>query len=365
MDKSSHILSTDALELLKQLIAIPSFSKQEDKTADLIEHYLSNKEIAVNRNLNNVWASNRFFDPAKPTILLNSHHDTVAPNSQYTKDPFLPLIEDGKLFGLGSTDAGGALVSLLAAFVYFNNLTGLPYNIVIAATAEEEISGANGISNLFTSSTFQNCFSNPNSFAIVGEPTNLDLAIAEKGLLVLDCKAVGKPGHAAREEGDNAIYHAMNAISWFQSFRFPLRSSFLGDVKMNVTLINTSNKTHNTIPADCSFVVDVRVVDTYTNEEIINIIKQNVDVEVKPRSTRLRSTFIDPSHPVVVAGVKSGKKIFGSSTLSDKSLIPFPSVKCGPGNSAQSHSADEYILIKDVKDGIMFYIGLIEEVLDC
>jgi len=315
MNKESlHILSEEAISLLKQLIAIPSLSKQEDRTADLIEQFLLQKEIAVNRSLNNVWASNKYFDPLKPTILLNSHHDTVPPNSQYSKDPYQPVIEDNKLFGLGSTDAGGALVSLLATFIYFHGTTGLVYNIIVAATAEEEISGANGVSNLFSSTSFQNCFTNPNSFAIVGEPTNLDLAIAEKGLIVLDCIARGKAGHAAREEGENAIYKAINAIQWFQSYRFPLTSSLLGEVKMNVTSMNTTNKAHNIIPAECSFVVDVRVTDVYTNEEIVGIIKEKVKIDVIPRSIRLRSTLMDPSHPIVLAGLKAGRKTFGSPT---------------------------------------------------
>ncbi|HMJ47621.1 MAG TPA: M20/M25/M40 family metallo-hydrolase [Ferruginibacter sp.] len=361
-NKAINTLFENAVSLLKELIRVPSLSRQEDKTAGLIEQFLLQNGVVVYRSLNNVWASNKYFEPLKPTVLLNSHHDTVAPNSQFTRDPHEPMIEDGKLFGLGSTDAGGALVSLLAAFIYFHDSTELGYNIIFAATAEEEISGENGIASLFNSEIFKKGFENPNSFAIVGEPTRLDLAIAEKGLVVLDCIAYGKPGHAARNEGENAIYKAMTAIQWFRDYRFPLTSALLGEVKMSVTAISTPNKSHNIIPAECSFVVDVRVTDSYSNEEIIEIITKNIQLDVVPRSVRLRSPLMDPAHPVVQAGVRAGKNIFGSPTTSDKALIPLTTLKCGPGSSEQSHSADEFILIKDIEEGIRFYIELIGEV---
>ena len=355
-----NTLYHDAIDLLKALIAIPSLSKEENKTADCIEFFLKKKEIPALRLHNNIWCSNKYFDAAKPSVLLNSHHDTVPANSAYSNNPFEAKIKNGKLFGLGSTDAGASLVSLLAAFLYFYEGENLDYNIVFAATAEEEISGINGIEKLFGRKDFNKCFTQPNSFAIVGEPTQLQLALAEKGLLVLDCVAHGKPGHAARNEGENAIYKAMQAIKWFKNYRFKKVSSLLGEVKMAVTSINTQNKAHNIIPADCNFVVDIRITELYAHEEIIKIIKENTDIEITARSTRLSSSSIDINHPVVQAGIALGKQTYGSPTLSDKALIPLPSLKCGPGNSNQSHSADEFVLLKDIEEAIGFYIQLLE-----
>ncbi|MFT3981334.1 MAG: M20 family metallo-hydrolase [Ferruginibacter sp.] len=360
MSEQSTILSQDALQLLQQLIAIPSLSREEDKTADCIETFFKERNIPASRLLNNVWAVNQYFDKAKPAILLNSHHDTVAPNSKYTLDPHRPLIQDGKLYGLGSTDAGASLVSLIAAFVYFYDKKNLPYNIVMAASAEEEISGKNGVELLFAREDFSSLFSQPKSFAIVGEPTELQLAIAEKGLLVLDCTAHGKAGHAAREEGENAIYKAMQAIEWFKNYRFEKVSSLLGEVKMTVTSIATENKAHNVVPATCSFVVDIRVTDAYTHEEILDIIDQHIEIEVKPRSTRLRSSSIPADHPVVKAGIALGKTTYGSPTASDQALIPLPSLKCGPGFSGQSHSADEFVEIKWIGEAVEYYISWIK-----
>lgn len=362
-DPKIYNLYEDAVRLLQQLISIPSFSREEEKTASVIENFLQQKNINSKRSGNNVWAVNKFFDALKPALLLNSHHDTVLPNSQYTNDPFDPKIEEGKLFGLGSTDAGASLVSLLACFIYFYEKENLPFNIVFAASAEEEISGVNGIEKLFQEEEFKDLFTNENSFAIVGEPTQLELAIAEKGLLVLDCTAHGKAGHAAREEGVNAIYEAMEAIEWFRTYRFDKVSPLLGEVKMTVTSINTENKAHNVVPATCSFVVDIRVTEMYSHEEIISIIKGHAEVEVKARSTRLRSSSIHEDHAVVKAGKKLGKRTYGSPTLSDKALIPLPSLKCGPGFSAQSHSADEFVLLEDLKKGVGFYIKLLEELI--
>lgn len=348
-------LYTDAVELLKQLIAIPSFSKEEDKTATVIENFFRERNIPTNRQLNNVWAVNKYFDAAKPTILLNSHHDTVKPNAGYTKDPFAAIVEDEKLYGLGSNDAGGCLVSLIAAFVYFYDKENLKYNLIITATAEEEISGVNGIECILASI--------PNiGFAIVGEPTQTNLAIAEKGLLVLDCTAVGKAGHAAREEGENAIYKAMKAIEWFNDFKFLKISATLGTVKMTVTSINTQNKVHNVVPDECSFVVDIRVTDMYTHEEVLQTIKENIDCEVKPRSMRLRSSSINMTHPLVQAGIKLGKTTYGSPTSSDAAFINAPVLKCGPGDSARSHTADEFIYLAEIKDGISTYIKLLEQI---
>jgi len=354
----------EAVELLKELIAIPSFSKEEENTAAIIEQFFKDKNIPSNRLLNNVWCVNKYFDEHKPTILLNSHHDTVKPNPQYSKDPFSPIIEDEKLFGLGSNDAGGCLVSLIAAFCHFYERENLEYNIVIAATAEEEISGANGIEKLLASSEFSSPFRGLGGigFAIVGEPTQANLAIAEKGLLVLDCTATGKAGHAAREEGENAIYKAMQDINWFQSYQFPKVSETLGPLKMSVTSINTENKAHNIVPAVCSFIVDVRVTDAYTNEEILETIKQHIRSDVKPRSMRLRSSKIEKDHPLVQAGIKLGKQMYGSPTTSDAALIPAPVLKCGPGDSARSHTADEFIYLTEIEEGISTYIKILEQV---
>ena len=339
-------LYTDAVGLLKQLIAIPSFSKEEDKTATAIENFFREKGISINRQLNNVWAVNKYFDATKPTILLNSHHDTVKPNPQYTKNPFGPIIEDGKLYGLGSNDAGGCLVSLIAAFLFFYDKENLKYNLVIAATAEEEISGVNGIENILS-------LLPDIDFTIVGEPTQTNLATAEKGLLVLDCVAHGKAGHAARDEGENAIYKAMNDINWFRNFQFPKISEALGPVKMSVTSINTENKAHNVVPVTCSFVVDIRVTDVYRHKEILDTIKQHVQSEVKPRSMRLLSSKINIDHPLVQAGIKLGKKTYGSPTTSDAALINVPVLKCGPGDSTRSHTADEFIYLREDRKSVV------------
>lgn len=345
----------DAVELLKKLIATPSFSKEEDKTADIIEQFFSEKNIPSNRLLNNVWCVNKYFDETKPTILLNSHHDTVKPNPQYTRTPFEAIIEDGKLFGLGSNDAGGCLVSLIAAFCHFYEMENLKYNLVIAATAEEEISGKNGIESILS-------LLPKIDLAIVGEPTQTNLAVAEKGLLVLDCISTGKAGHAAREEGENAIYKAMQDINWFQTYRFAKISQTLGPIKMSVTSINTENKAHNVVPAFCSFVVDIRITDEYSHEEILETIKLHIQSEVKPRSMRMRSSKIDKEHPVVLAGVKLGKQVYGSPTTSDAALIPAPVLKCGPGDSARSHTADEFIYLEEIEEGINTYIKLLEQI---
>jgi acetylornithine deacetylase len=361
MTDDINILQQDALVLLQQLIAIPSFSREEAGTATAIEKFLQQKIVQTKRCGNNVWATNQYFDAAKPTLLLNSHHDTVKPNPQYTKNPFEPIIEEGKLYGLGSNDAGGCLVSLIAASLFFHPQQNLSYNIIIAATAEEEISGTNGIEMLLQDELFLAATSGlKNMVAIVGEPTLLNLAVAEKGLLVIDCTATGKAGHAAREEGENAVYKAMKDIEWFRTYRFEKISETLGPVKMNVTVIETENKAHNMVPALCRFVVDIRVTDTYTHEEVLEIIRQHVDCSVEPRSLRMRSTAISPEHPLVLAGTALGSKVYGSPTCSDKALMPFPALKCGPGDSARSHTADEFIYVDEIGKGVSFYIDLIK-----
>ena len=362
-----------AVSLLKELIATPSFSKEEDQTAGIICRFLGERGVVHFRSGNNVWAKNKYFDATKPTILLNSHHDTVKPNKGYTLDPFSPIEKDGKLFGLGSNDAGGSLVSLIAAFLYYYNKENLKYNLVLAATAEEEISGTNGIENLLSDKFFIDATGSSVGFpfrgqgrewaAVVGEPTQMQLAVAEKGLLVIDCIANGKAGHAAREEGENALYKAIKDIEWISSCKFPKVSDLLGPVKMSVTVIETENKQHNVVPAQCKFVVDVRVNELYTHEEIIEKIKQHIQSEVKPRSTRLRSSAIALEHPLVKAGINLGRTYYGSPTTSDKALMPFPALKMGPGDSARSHTADEYIYVDEIKNGIELYIQLLNQLL--
>jgi acetylornithine deacetylase len=341
-----------ALELLKELIRVPSFSKHEDQTAEKIEAFLRKHETKTHREGNNVWSVSRNFDASKQTILLNSHHDTVKPNSGYTRDPFLPFVEDGKLYGLGSNDAGGPLVSLIATFLYFNEMAELPFNLVLAATAEEEISGFNGIESIWQLLPKIDC-------AIVGEPTLTEIAIAEKGLLVVDCLSKGKAGHAAREEGVNAIYESLRDIEWFRKFQFQKVSPTLGEVKMSVTMIN-AGLAHNQVPAECHFTVDVRVTDKYTLEEVLATIERNVSCEVKARSLRLRSSGIDDHHFLIQSATKLGKKLYGSPTTSDQALIPVPSIKMGPGDSARSHSADEFIYVSEIREGVDSYIELLQ-----
>lgn len=345
-------LAEIAFELLQQLVTIPSFSREEDKTAGLIASFLQHHNMEVHRKGNNVWAKNKYFDPAKPTLLLNSHHDTVRPNPGYTRNPFSPNIEEGKLFGLGSNDAGGPLVAMLMTFFYFYEQQNLKYNIVIAATAEEEISGTGGIELVWNELPKVD-------FAIVGEPTLTDIAIAEKGLLVLDCISHGKAGHAAREEGVNAIYKALPDIEWFRTCKFPKVSASLGEIKMSVTIIQ-AGQAHNQVPSECKFTVDVRVTDAYTLEEVLETIKGHVKCTVTPRSMRLRPSGIAQDHPLIQAATKLGKKQYGSPTTSDQALIPVPSIKMGPGDSARSHSADEFIYLDEIDNGIDEYIRLIE-----
>ena len=355
MSSELNILQDDSISLLKELIATPSFSKEEDHTAGVIGKFLALKNIAATRVGNNVFALNKYYDESKPTILLNSHHDTVKPNPQYTKDPFSPIVEDGKLYGLGSNDAGGCLVSLLAVFLNYYDKSESNYNIIFAATAEEEISGAGGIEYTLPYLPKIDC-------AIVGEPTQMQMAVAERGLMVIDCISHGKAGHAARNEGENAITKSLKDIEWFNSFQFPKISDLLGANKMSVTVIETENKAHNVVPAICKFVVDTRVNELYSFEEVLEIIKQNVQSETSPRSTRLRSTSIALDHPLVKAGTDLGRTYYGSPTTSDKALMPFPSLKMGPGDSARSHTADEYIYIDEIKEGIDLYIQLLNKV---
>ena len=347
-----HELQEEAIMLLKDLISTPSFSKEEDQTAGILCRYIAHHGIEHSRVGNNVYAFNKHYDPAKPTILLNSHHDTVKPNKSYTLDPFSPIIKDGKLFGLGSNDAGGALVSLYASFINFYNRQDLKYNLVFAATAEEEISGKDGIEKVLP-------FLGKIEAAIVGEPTQMQLAVAERGLLVMDCISLGVAGHAAREEGENALYKALDDINWIRNYKFDKVSPLLGPVKMCVTVINTENTAHNVVPANCSFVIDARINELYSFEDVIATIQKNIKSSVTPRSLRMRSSSIPMEHPLVKAGIALKRSAYGSPTTSDKALMPFPALKMGPGDSARSHTADEFIFIEEIRNGIELYIQLL------
>lgn len=348
-------LSNSAIELLKQLISTQSFSGEESKVADLMNSYLSSRGIKTQRHLNNVWAVNEDFDAAKPTVLLNSHLDTVRPNTGYTRNSFEPTVEGDKLYGLGSNDAGGCLVSLAATFTHFYHKKGMKYNIAFAATAEEENSGKNGLECVLP-------LLPPIDFAIVGEPTQMHLAVAEKGLMVLDCVAHGKSGHAARNEGVNAIIKAIEDINWLNTYRFPVVSDYLGEVKMSVTMINAGTQ-HNVVPDRCSFVVDVRLTDAYTLEEVFEFIKQNIKSDVTCRSMRLRPSKIEVTHPIVQAGLALGRTTYGSPTTSDQALVDSPSLKLGPGDSARSHTADEFVYLSEIHEGVELYIKMLDKVI--
>lgn len=345
-------LELDAIHLLEQLISIPSFSKEEEKTGDLIEYFLKEKGVIAQRSGNNIWAFASPYHPDLPTVWLNSHHDTVKPNLVYTKDPFCPIVEDGKLFGLGSNDAGGPLVALAATFCHFIGKS-LPFNLLFIASAEEEISGQNGIASLLS-------FLPKAELAIVGEPTQMKLAVAEKGLLVLDAKIHGKAGHAAREEGINAIYLALEELQKIRKYRFSKISPFLGETKVTCTVIK-SGQQHNVVPDLCEYVLDVRVTDAYTLEEAMDELRNNLVAELTPRSLRLQSSRLPESHLMNRVARELGLETFGSPTLSDQALIPYPSVKIGPGDSARSHTADEFIYLQEIKEGILGYISILEK----
>ncbi len=355
MISPSSTLASEAIDLLKSLIAIPSFSREEINTANCIALFLERKNIPIQRLKNNIWASNRYFNTSLPTVLLNSHHDTVKPNTSWTMDPFEPVEKDGKLYGLGSNDAGGCLVSLIATFCHFYNSPNLKYNVVLAATAEEEISGNDGLELIIP------LLPQP-EFAIVGEPTQMNLAIAEKGLMVVDCVAKGKSGHAAREEGENAILKAIQDIDWITKYRFPEVSPTLGPIKMSVTIINAGTQ-HNVVPDTCTFTVDVRTTEKYGNEEVLDVLRQNLQSEVRPRSVRLKPSSISPGHPIVQAGLSFGLTTYGSPTTSDQALLSVPSLKMGPGDSARSHTANEYIYLDEIVKGVDLYIRLLEKVI--
>ena len=351
---STDHLSEDVIALLMQLIEIPSFSGEESATADSIQNWLDNKGVDTKRIQNNVYAFNKHFDPAKPNLLLNSHHDTVRPNKAYTRDPHKAEVIDGMLFGLGSNDAGGALVSLLGLFTHFYAMESLSYNLIIAATAEEESSGPNGLNILLKDLP-------EIDVAIVGEPTQMQLAIAEKGLVVFDAVVKGTAGHAAHPNNDNPIMKSVDVINWFEQLKFDRISDVLGPVKLTITQIEAGSQ-HNVVPSQVNMVLDVRVNESYSNQEIAEIVGQ-APCEVTPRSLRLQSSSINKDHPLVIAGVGMGRNTYGSPTLSDQAALDCPSLKLGPGDSTRSHTADEFIYTNEIKEAVRIYIELLTEVI--
>lgn len=350
MTHTEH-LTHKAIELLKQLIETPSFSSEEEGTAVLIENWFHEFHIPYQRKQNNIYAFNKHYTEGKPLLLLNSHHDTVKPNAGYTKDPFKAIVEDGKLYGLGSNDAGGCLVSLLATFVHFYEQENLSHNIVIVASAEEESSGPNGLNSMLAHLPHIDV-------AIVGEPTQMKLAIAEKGLVVFDAVVKGTPSHAAHPNNDNAVYNCIEVLKWFQEKKFEKVSEVLGEVKLTVTQIN-GGKQHNVVPAQVELVIDVRVNDKYTNAEIAEILEKEAPCKVTARSLRLNSSSIDKNHDLVKAGVALGRETYGSPTLSDQSVLSCQSLKLGPGDSPRSHSADEFIYLNEIEEGVRLYIEIL------
>ncbi|WP_288955865.1 M20 family metallo-hydrolase [uncultured Polaribacter sp.] len=349
-------LTKDAIALLKNLIETQSFSEEEENTALLIEGWFNEYEIPFKRTKNNIWATNKYFDESKPTLLLNSHHDTVHPNSKYTNDPFKAIVKDGKLYGLGSNDAGGCLVSLIATFTNFYAQENLKYNLVIVASAEEENSGNNGLNSMLPIIPHIDV-------AIVGEPTLMNLAVAEKGLVVFDAQVDGTPSHAAHPNDNNSIYNTIEVLQWFKDFKFDKSSDALGDVKMTVTQINAGSQ-HNVVPGHVDLVVDVRVNDAYSNQEIADILQeQSPCSKITPRSLRLNSSSISTDHDLVKAGIAMGRTTYGSPTLSDQSVLSCQSLKLGPGDSTRSHSADEFIYLAEIEEGIEIYVELLNRVI--
>lgn len=340
----------DTIDLLKNMIRIPSFSRDEGAVADFLERWMLTEGFEARRLGNNLWMESGPVD-GRPTILLNAHIDTVKPASGYTRDPFTPEIEDGCLYGLGSNDDGGSLVALLETYSRLIQKEQ-PYRLIFSATAEEEVSGKGGLDLILPEL-------GRIDFGVMGEPTGMRMAVAERGLMVLDCTAYGKSGHAARNEGVNAIYKAIEDIQWFKSHSFDRVSDFLGAVKMSVTQINAGTQ-HNVVPDRCTFVVDVRPNGMYTNPELLELIKSSVSCEVKERSTRIGSSHLPMDHPAVVRGLSLGLEPFGSPTTSNQALCHFPTLKIGPGDSARSHSADEYIRLDEIADGIETYVAILD-----
>ncbi|QXP62432.1 M20 family metallo-hydrolase [Polaribacter sp. HaHaR_3_91] len=349
-------LTEKAISLLKNLIETQSFSQEEENTAKLIEGWFIENKIPFKRTKNNIWATNKYFDDSKPTLLLNSHHDTVHPNSAYTNDPLKAIVKDGKLYGLGSNDAGGCLVSLMATFTNFYAQENLKYNLVIVASAEEENSGPNGLNSMLSIIPHIDV-------AIVGEPTLMNLAVAEKGLVVFDAVVEGTPSHAAHPNNNNSIYNTIEVLQWFKDFKFEKPSVALGDVKMTVTQISAGSQ-HNVVPAHVDLVVDVRVNDAYSNKEINEILQEKAPcTTITPRSLRLNSSCISTNHDLVKAGIAMGRETYGSPTLSDQSVLTCQSLKLGPGDSTRSHSANEFIYLAEIEEGIQIYVELLNRVI--
>ena len=342
----------EAYKLLQNMIEIPSLSREETAVADFLQNYLENIGLEINRVGNNLFSISKDYSENKPTILLNSHIDTVKPSALWTKDPFKATEEDGILYGLGSNDAGASVVSLIATFV---SLTAKPqpYNLILGISCQEEVSGKEGMELLITQLPKVD-------FAIVGEPTQMKLAVAERGLMVVDCEAKGKSGHAAREEGINAIYEALDDIKWFKDYKFPKVSPVLGPVKMTVSILQSGTQ-HNVVPDRCKFTVDIRLNECYTHQEVFDTIQENIKSEAKARSMRLKPSATDMEHPFVVEYLKTGGEVFGSSTLSDQALLSVPSVKIGPGDSARSHTADEFIRLCEIEQAIEMYTKLLDQ----
>lgn len=336
---------------MQTLIELPSVSRDEQRAADALEAFMSDCGLNPHREANNVWAVCADYDASRPTLLLNAHIDTVAPAAGWQREPFKATLEGDRLYGLGANDCGGGLVTLLCVYIRIVESERL-YNIVYAASAEEEVSGRNGFSRMLP-------LLPPVDVAIVGEPTGMQPAIAERGLMVLDVTAHGRAGHAAREEGVNAIYKALKDIEWFRTYRFPKVSPLLGPVKMSVTVIH-AGQAHNVVPDTCNMTVDVRVNECYKNQEVLDVIKQNVESDVEARSTRLSSSAIPENHPLVRRAKALGLKPYGSPTLSDQALMPWPSMKLGPGDSARSHTADEFITLTEIRDAVGLYLKLLD-----
>ena len=354
MNADITTLTSEAVSLLQSLIAIPSVSRDEARAADCLQQYMELQGMDTGRKGNNVWCMGPAFDLKKPTLLLNSHIDTVKPVSGWRRDPFTPRLElNGKLYGLGSNDAGASVVSLLQVFLQLCR-TSQSYNLLFLASCEEEVSGKDGLESVLPQLP-------PVAFALVGEPTEMQPAIAEKGLMVLDVTATGRSGHAARDEGDNAIYKVLDDIAWFRDYRFPKVSPLLGPVKMSVTMVNAGTQ-HNVIPDRCTFVVDIRSNECYTNQELFDLITPHLKCEARARSFRLGSSHVPPQHPVVRRAVSLGRVPFGSPTLSDQALMPFPSMKMGPGKSSRSHTADEFVFVEEIEEAIRLYLDLLDGV---
>lgn len=347
-----HPKTAEAVELLQKLIATPSTSRDEARTGDLLFAFLAEHGAAPERLYNNVWARAEGFDPERPTLLLNSHHDTVRPAASYTRDPYAPTIEEGRLYGLGSNDAGASVVTLAETFLTFRRRQ-LPFNLVVALSAEEECMGEHGMRALVPALGHID-------MALVGEPTGMQAATGERGLVVLDCTAHGRSGHAARGEGINALYIALDDIARLREFRFERQSRLLGPIGIAVTQIEAGTQ-HNVVPDTCRFVVDVRTTDAYTNEETVEILRAAIRSDAVPRSTRIRAAAVGDNHPLVSAARAVGRQTFVSPTTSDRTLMPFPSLKMGPGESSRSHSADEFVLVDEIDQALGIYENYIEQ----